>query len=218
MRILLLTDSLGCPRDETLVSNTWVDRILCKWSGKGAVIYTCCVHGLSASRIDVEYLREIRPDVIIMQIGIVDACRRALGKYEYEIVSRIPLIGNVAKKICGKYHYLFSTIRNVHYCSRKKFYEVVRQICEESIGKVFFLKIAAPGSGLIKKVYNVKKDVLVYNSIAETIPKLKVVDPYENRDPDTFLLSDGHHLNSLGNELLYKAVDDLISLEVKKKN
>lgn len=218
MRILLLTDSLGCPREETDVSDTWVDKILCKWSGKGVTFYTYCVHGLSASRIDVEYLREIQPDIIIMQIGIVDACRRALGKYEFEIVSRIPLVGNVVKKFCGKYHYLLSAVRNVHYCSRKKFYKAVNQICEESIGKVFFLKIALPGSDLVKKTYNVEKDVCAYNSIAGTIPKLKVVDPYGSRNPNAFLLSDGHHLNPLGNELLYKTVDDIISLEVGKSN
>ena len=218
MRVLLLTDSLGCPREETNVSDTWVDRILRKWSGKEVNFYTYCVHGLSASRIDVEYLREIQPDIIIMQIGIVDACRRALGKYEFEIVKRIPWMGNVVKKFCGKYHYVLSAVRNVHYCSRTRFFKVVSQICEESIGEVFFLKIALPGSDLVKKTYNVEKDVYAYNSIVGTIPKLKVVDPYGNRNPDTFLLSDGHHLNPLGNELLYKTVDDIIYRDVISMN
>lgn len=217
MRVLLLTDSLGCPREETRVSETWTDRIMTKWSGNGLVFYTYCIHGLSVSRIHLEYLREISPDVIIMQVGVVDACRRALGKYEFEVVSRIPVVSSIVKKICGKYHYFFTVVRNVHHCSQKKFFRILNQICEESIGSVYFIKIASPGNYLKEKFFRVEKDIPIYNSIAENISKLRIVDPYGNHNPDTFLLSDGHHLNLLGNELLYKAVDDIIGLEVKSK-
>ena len=139
MRVLLLTDSLGCPREETCVSETWTDRIMTKWSGNGLVFYTYCIHGLSVSRIHLEYLREISPDVIIMQVGVVDACRRALGKYEFEVVSRIPVVSSIVKKICGKYHYFFTVVRNVHHCSQKKFFRILNQICEESIGSLLYI-------------------------------------------------------------------------------
>ena len=79
MRILLITDSLGCPREEIAVYDTWTDRILSKWSSGKIHFYTLCKHGLAADDIDINYVKEISPDLIIMQIGIVDACPRALG-------------------------------------------------------------------------------------------------------------------------------------------
>lgn len=36
MIVLLITDSLGCPREEIAVYNTWIDRILSKWSSDGS--------------------------------------------------------------------------------------------------------------------------------------------------------------------------------------
>ena len=79
MRILLITDSLGCPREEIAVYDTLTDRILSKCSSGKIHFYTLCKHGLAADDIDINYEKEISPDLIIMQIGIVDACPRALG-------------------------------------------------------------------------------------------------------------------------------------------
>ena len=39
MRVLLITDSLGCPREEIGVKDTWTDRILTKWSSKNVHFY-----------------------------------------------------------------------------------------------------------------------------------------------------------------------------------
>lgn len=216
MRVLILTDSLGCPRKETHVSETWTDRIIKKWS-KDFIIYTYCVHGLSASKINLEYIKEISPDIIIMQIGIVDACRRALRSYEEELISRIPGVRTLIRKICSKFHYQFTVIRNIHDCSIKKFNSILNSICENTEGRKYFIRIAPAGHGLVKKVYNVKKDVATYNFVSQNIKGLEILDPYGRKNPESYLLPDGHHLNSLGNEMVYKSVDKILNIENEEK-
>ena len=217
MRILLLTDSLGCPRAETPVSNTWTDKILNKWSSQNIVFYTYCVHGLSASKIDLDYLQEISPDVIIMQIGIVDACRRALGRYEQEIISRIPGVRTIVRIICRRYHYLLTMLRNIHDCSPRKFLSILNMIQKNSAGVIYFIKIAPAGKIMLKKVFHIKKDIQTYNSIVQSVPKIKIIDPYDNKDPESLFLSDGHHLNALGNDLLFFKVNEIICSELNLK-
>lgn len=215
MRVLLLTDSLGCPRKETKVEDTWTDRIIKNWSREDVIFYTYCVHGLSASKIDLEYLDELSPDIIILQIGIVDACRRALINFEQEIVSKIPVLRTFVHFFCSKFHYQLTVVRNIHDCSVIKFYKVLCKIVNQAKGKVYFIKIAPAGEGLIKRVYHVVEDIKRYNNVTIKVKGLIKVDPYKSVNPELYLLQDGHHLNSLGNELLYRCVDSILKNEIK---
>lgn len=151
MRVLLITDSLGCPREEIGVKDTWTDRILTKWSSKNVHFYTYCKHGLVSKDIDINYVKEIEPDLIIIQVGIVDACRRALSRRELAIISHIPIVRRIVNIFCNKYHYMITRVRNVHYCTVDKFEESIRNIYNASSADFVFLSICSGGGGIAKE-------------------------------------------------------------------
>lgn len=213
MRILLLTDSLGCPRDEILVERTWTDRIIRKW-GDRATIYTLCRHGLTTASIDKNWINEIKPDYIVTQVGIVDACRRALGRKGLYVFQRIPIVGKLVNSFCSKHHYSITKHRNVHYASSKQFYDFFNDISKIEKVKIMYIDIAPPGNTMKKKVYNVENDIELYNKKVRSIKNLYSINPYEIVERiDDILLQDGHHLNETGQDMVFDSVDrELVSM------
>ena len=179
MRILLITDSLGCPREEIAVYDTWTDRILSKCSSGKIHFYTLCKHGLAADDIDINYVKEISPDLIIMQIGIVDACPRALGRKESWWIGRIPIVKSIVKRVCRRYHYVITRLRNKHYCSVKKFSNVIGKIKEGTVATLVFISIAPGGEGLRNKCYNLQRDIDRYNSSVKNRTDVLFLNPYK---------------------------------------
>lgn len=213
MRILLLTDSLGCPRPGTDVSLIWTDKILCRWSSNVNVIYTYCKHGLSAKMIDVEYIQEIAPNIIIAEFGIVDACRRALKRWEMSIISHIPGIDKQVKKFCSKHHYNLSSKRNIHHCNLDEFQNIVRAISKIP-QEFYFISIAPAGQEMREKAYNVDKDIVDYNNSVKMIDGVHWINPFEGIEASTFLLEDGHHLNAVGHSIVFDFINNILKEKI----
>lgn len=217
MRILLLTDSLGCPRKEIPVEKTWTNKLMNTFSSSDVIFYTYCEHGLSGQNVNINYIGEICPDIIICQLGIVDASRRALSKREQYIFSKIPIISKYINIFCRRYHYVLSKIRNIHYTSVEDFDSIMKEIADKT-RKLFFLEIAPPGKCLIEMTYNIEKDVEIYNNVMRLSvdSKFDFLTLYQDCNPDNILLNDGHHLNYLGNELVYGKVCEALNNYLKE--
>ena len=222
MRILLLTDSLGCPRPEIPVEKTWTYNIMESWH-KNYVFYTWCKHGLDSNDICVSIndIREIEPDIIICQIGIVDACRRALSKRELRLIARLPgVLRNGIRKFAEKNHYILTKKRNIHYNLPEKLVESIKLLIDTTKEKVIWIPIFG-GVSLEKKTFNLANDIKDYNrSVAEIDDeKLIIINPFREAEIEEILLADGHHLNFQGNKLVYKAINKLlIELENELKD
>lgn len=217
MRGLLLTDSLGCPREEINVADTWTDKFLTKWSNDNIHFYTYCEHGLASKDININYVKEIEPDLIIMQVGIVDASRRCLSRGELRVIQCIPIVRRIIRKICNEFHYAITRIRDVHYCSINKYEQIIRKIKDETGAEIVFIAIAPAGNGLVNKVYNIQYDIERYNSAVKAIPDIRFLNPYDGNVED-YILSDGHHLNLRGEEMVFKAVDKVIEKFIQGEN
>ena len=211
MRVLIITDSLGCPRVETDVTETWVDQILRNKKGSNFYFYTYCVHGLYFQLVPLNYVIELNPDLIIIQMGVVDACRRTISRNINRVISRIPVIRGLAHYIQHKFHYEITKRANIH----STFPEAVKKICEEILtqvkSKIWFICIA-PASGIMKKkVYNFEDDVRTYNGIfqelaAKYVDRVQYINPYIGECPENLFLQDGHHLERRGIKCVYDAV------------
>jgi len=215
MRVLLITDSLGCPRPEIDVKHTWTNKILSKYSNK-VEVYTYCYPGLSADDININYVKFLKPDLIVLQVGVVDACRRALSRNELFVIRHIPIIKRLVGHFCKKWHYTITKIRNVHYLSEEKFKNIILKIKEETNAHMLFISIAPAGKGLTSKVYNVSGDIVKYNDAVQDIVGLKILNPY-TECVDKYILSDGHHLNIKGNLDVFCAVDAAIETYLQEK-
>ena len=211
IRVFILTDSLGCPRAEINVKDTWVDKLLCARSSENEVFYTYCKPGLQASLIDIPYLREYEPDIMICQFGIVDACRRALTNRELGLIKRFPYVRNWVNRFCKKHHYMLTRNRDIHYSSLELFREVVENLIDSMPNtKIYFLEIAPPGPFLIDSVFSVEDDVRKYNDVLKLNSKGNACFVELYNDSKEYLLTDGHHLNIWGNDMVYRKTVQII--------
>ena len=206
MRVLILTDSLGCPRKEIGVASTWTEMVLSDLIKDGITVYTYCTHGLSAKMIDLEYVADLKPDIIISQYGIVDACRRVMSRTTLSVVSRIPKVSGVVREFCDNNHYKLSSIRELHYCKVGDFGKITQKISELAGTAFLFVAIAPAGARMKKKAYMIENDIDAYNTAARDIAGVTFIDPYRNQDVQGLLLHDGHHLTEAGHALVHRAV------------
>ncbi len=210
MRVLLLTDSLGCPRTQIHVEKTWTDRII-KTYKESISFYTMCIHGLSVRNIDFDYIKELELDLIICQIGIVDASRRALKKNEVQYMKKVPYLSEWAHDFCSNNHYKMTKLRNIHDASEKQFNEAIIKLSSLS-KRICLIRIAPAGSFMIEKVYNIENDIEAYNSVMyrNQNENISIINPYANHERTSYQLDDGHHLNEFGEELVYTSVSNYL--------
>ena len=154
VRVLLLTDSLGCPRVETDVTNTWTEKVVREFSGNKLYFYTYCVHGLSTKTIPIEYIYEIKPDLMIVQVGIVDACRRAMPQNIEKIIRHIPLFSKIIRYFCRMWHFEITKFFNIHYSTSSELLYLFEDILKKMTCTVLFIPIAPAGTIMKQKVYH----------------------------------------------------------------
>lgn len=209
-RVFILTDSLGCPRKEIKINETWVDKLL-NARADSEIFFTYCKPGLEAKVIDVGYIKAFEPDIMICQFGIVDACKRALSRREFKLISFFPYIRDWVHSFCKKNHYILTKYRKIHYTPLAKFREMIKTLVDSMPNtEIYFLEIAPPGPFLLDTVFGVDDDVKKYNDVLKKTCQQNVtfVSLYDNETD--YLLDDGHHLNIKGNDLVYRKIMTLL--------
>jgi hypothetical protein len=224
-RLNIITDSLGMPREVTTPAQTWTELISEKYKGN-FIIKQFLRRNLSIEDI-VSYLPDYvtywTPDILIIQIGIVDCCRRAMSKKMRDILDlmsrlRLSRIANIVHKHCRRKHYAITKKKNIHYCDPKQFYDCICKIVTEARREknciIAMIAIAAPCYELVEKTYGSIQDAQIYNAVLEQAAKdmhFTVINPYENEEAENIVLVDGHHLTERGHELVEEAVDNFLA-------
>jgi lysophospholipase L1-like esterase len=220
MRILIVTDSLGIPREGLNVDDVWVFRLIEYFRHKHQII-THLQPGLSSG--DILRLREnlfemYKPNLVIFQIGIVDCCRRAMPKDFLKIISKFNALSKIIHRFVKKYHYELTKFFNIHYVDLaefRKFLSYVQNVADSNSIKIVFIAIAPPGRALKINTFSIVKDVQEYNESIRKAAGERVLylNPYASFDALTFLNEDdGHHLNKRGNDLVYEELKKQIRM------
>lgn len=212
-RILIITDSLGCPRKKVAPDKTWTEKIISKYGGE-VLIYTYCIYGLKCTDIPFGWIQFLRPNIIICQFGICDACRRATPEKVLKIFQKFQKAGKVYQCFASKYHYYLTKFWNIHYTDISTFEAFVKKLCDLHQTYVAFIPIAPVGEYLINKSFGILSDVKEYNRVLKKYTNrhnITVLSVYNGvKANDIILKEDGHHLNIKGNELVYNAVSQYI--------
>ncbi len=209
-RMCIIADSLGIARSEDgiKVTDTWTNKLIEKYSGSFN-IYTLIKHGLSVKMNLIEEAVQYKPDIVVCQVGVVDACRRPLKSRENWICDHLGAVGKVVRKYTRKHHFELTKKRNIHITDIDTFKAGIARLSQNGEIKVIFIAIAPPGDFLLNEAYNVKEDIEEYNqNIRElTNDRFLFVDPYEGEDIEKYQLkNDGHHLTVYGNRIVYEKV------------
>ena len=216
MRIVIVTDSLGIPRDYLPIEDCWVDKFYSRHNEDK--IYTLMLPGLSIKKI-YEYRDKImnlyNPDIIIFHFGIVDASRRALPDTLSIVISKIKLFSRILRPLISKYHYLLTKLFNIHRVRPDKFIYYLNEIMSLKSEKtdIYFISIAPSGEFLINKTFNIKNDINLYNDLIKSVcisSDIKFINPYRNYKSEQIVNpNDGHHLTTFSHDLVDKALIEI---------
>lgn len=167
-------------------------------------------------------------DFVVIQAGIVDASRRIMKRgLEWRIES-LPFIGQFYKKFASIFRAKLTRLYNYHYVSACAFYHNVISICDDIYtanpnAKIIWIAIAPAGESLASKIYAIKQDIELYNSILAQCAAQKhfeILNPYTGHNAKQITIQDGHHLSAFGHKLVYQALKNNLKtyLSHKSKN
>ena len=208
-RILVISDSLGLPRENpdgmVYYHETWPSLLKQNFE---------VVHlGIEGATIDMlvsqaGYYRFCKPDIIIVQSGIVDCAPRTLSKKEKEFWLNFPIINKVVFRLITKFPSQIRNYRKISLTSPEQFKFQLNKLKDLFNEKpLYFISIAKAHNNYDKLVPGVSNKIKAFNLILESVAKSNFISL--NNMPDEFISSDYHHLNTKGhsyisNQLLEK--------------
>ena len=170
----------------------------------------------SADYLD-EHVRPLAPDLIVLQVGVVDCTPRIFSARErglLKIMQRTPLIKMVSSRIiacASKNRYKITRARRLPYVRPLDFKSNIIAFLEEarltnSATDILIINIAKPGGLYLSRNYNALSQVGIYNSILNEIAdqfSAAVIDLYSftSGNPGA-LLADGYHINAMAHRFL----------------
>ncbi|MCX2745192.1 SGNH/GDSL hydrolase family protein [Mangrovivirga sp. M17] len=209
-RILVLTDSLGLPRElpETCeFEDTWPYLLKEKF-----LVHQVSIGGGTINDLfrQVSYHKMFKPDIVIIQSGIVDCAPRSLNHFELDFIKRVPFISNIILKLIKKNSKILRKVRGVRYTPPKEFQKKLSQIkMILNDSEIYPLSILPSSEDYEKKVPGITHSIAKYNSILKELYLDKFIDL--NDIPREFIMSDSIHLNSKGQKYIYELILERLS-------
>lgn len=202
-KVLVLTDSLGLPREKPEVcayEQTW--PVLLKQNSDFIVHQVSIGGGTSSDLVrQIEYHQSFNPDIVIVQVGIVDCAPRFMTRLELEIVKKIPFLGR--KLIKSLNNNTVRKFRNISYCSPKAFENNINKIQHAFKDKeVFFIGILPAADTYESILPGISANIKLYNKILSGQQGFLPMDLI----PSSCIMSDHHHLNANGHTFVYSKI------------
>lgn len=218
-KVLVITDSLGLPRPEPellMDEDCWSHKIA---KLDGIDVYHYMRGGYSTKKLAKElkgYLSGYKPDIILLQIGIVDCAPRALGSLELKLISKIPVISKWIHFLVKKYRAEIIRRRKITYVPPSKFEKNLTKFKQHFEGAdIFALPIAPANKSYIAHSPGIEKNIVDYNEILKRL--FTELNPYENTDPERIFMIDNHHLNKYGHLVVYERVANFLDTLIQSK-
>lgn len=213
-KILLLTDSLGVPRTapEPLSDDAcWVYRLLDEVQGRFRVRLSM-VPGLDSDQLLAMarlYHAAIAPDIVVLQVGIVDCYPRALRRGELRLVQRLPApLSRWIHALLRRFHARIVAWRDIRYVPPERFRRNLEAVAALFPGASFrVLPIAPATAEYRRKNPLVEASIARYNALlAEVFGAGFLRGCYEGVEPEAVVTSDNHHLSASGHQRVLDAV------------
>jgi hypothetical protein len=207
-KILVITDSLGLPRTEPQSVNdseAWPHMLANHVEHE---VYTFTRGGATSSDIVRElggYLGAYTPDIVIVQIGIVDCAPRALTRRELKVVSVLPVIGKLVNRVVKRFRKNIVMARKITYTNKNEFklnVELIKEAFNNS--EVYFVSILSALEDYEEYNPGVSDNIADYNKILGE--QGNYISPYRPENLDAITMSDFHHLNKNGHKIVFNAV------------
>lgn len=234
-RITIITDSLGLPRTCTDISLTWSDRFMqfvadstnantigkqTIGGGGGNIIYFSPMRwrhtgDVLGQREDLLVFRH--NDIVILQVGIVEASRRIMPRRWEKLLMISPLVYEVYLFFARKLMKFLTSLYALHFVSpqifKKNIYKIHKEIKSANPkARICWIAIAPAGQKLRQKISFIQQDIDLYNEILRQCAmelKFSFLNPYNNLsllEQEELTIADGHHLSGFGHSKVFESI------------
>lgn len=211
-KVLFITDSLGLPRlnpEPVYDEQSWPNIVASELEGNYR-FYFYTVAGLHTAMLRQALAFQVgafKPDIIVLQVGIVDCSPRALKENERKVLQRLPgTIANVIHKYIKKNYSSIVKARNITYVDLDSFLNNLQAINEYFKGvKFIVIPIAPSNSKYEHKNPLIREYIANYNAVLKDVFNDGFVEQlWQDKDTEKLFLSDNHHLSVYGNSVVAK--------------
>lgn len=214
-KVLFLTDSLGTPRlvpSPVFDDDVWTYRVVASQRARIAPFFYT-LNGLHTGLMRqglANVLGAFRPEIVILQIGIVDCAPKALKENELKVVTRLPAVLNrpIHRFVKRNYQALVK-LRDITYVSRDDFRANLRAVAEHfSRASFVVVPIGPPNTAYKAKNPLMERNIGDYNDVlASVFGDAFAAEIYAGVDLEAFYLADNHHLSPHGHRTVAERVE-----------
>lgn len=225
MRILIVTDSLGAPRkvkgEVIFYEETWVYKLTKLFMNHEHEVISMTLNGLDSKELLAlvkEKLLLYNIELVIFQYGIVDCAPRVLSK-NFILIFTFLKLSKYIQKIISKHHAFLTNIIKLEYVPIKEFDNntiAIYKLFSDIKVKVINLPIAPACKAYIQKSPRISYNISLYNQILMRNTDLIFDDIYSNIDTEKIFLSDLHHLNSYGHDIVFNYLENNLKKLINK--
>lgn len=219
--ILIIGDSTSLPREEVKYICTWpylIQKLFPTFTIENNSMWgntTGCLEGKNS-------LEWYNPEIVIIQLGIVDCAPRLLSNFERKILSALPSRVGKGYSIINKLFRKRSLKKA--YISANQFKKNIENFISRAenidVRKIFFISILDSGEKYANKNPKAQEAIDMYNNIlinciekSDICEFVKIKDINEKVDEHT--LKDGFHYNDIGHGLVCLALKERIENYIK---
>lgn len=209
-RILVLSDSLGLPRDEpqeVLYEQTWPSLL----AQSGHTVLQSSLGGATSFDLmrQAVYLKMFLPDVVVLQVGIVDCAPRALSYHENIIYNYWWLTRKILGRLMMYFGPRIRNWRNIAYVKPENFCENLQKIRSSlSQSRIYAVGILPASDQYEQALPRIQQRVAQYNGLLHELFGAGYIDM--NSMPAEGIMSDFHHPNAIGHSFLFEKIKEAI--------
>jgi lysophospholipase L1-like esterase len=220
-KVLIIADSMAMPSENVKYEDTWIFKV--KESFKNIHFIDRSRRGTTTDRLiqegggyknvkgGADLLEYYKPDIVIIQLGLVDCSPRLVNRDALciKIINRLPIfLKNRYYLLKKRYSYrkpenAYVSI-NQFYSNYENFIQRARNLKTNIIG----ITIAPVAENFIEKSPYIIDSITKYNhalSKLEVNENFKLINPF--KDPQlSNLFVDEMHFNAYGNDLIFNAL------------
>ncbi|MDP5028535.1 MAG: hypothetical protein NWQ14_09955 [Flavobacterium sp.] len=215
MKIVLCNgDSLGMPRESVLFEDTWFFKL----SNNLPKEKFYCINNFRRANTtnalaSKDFLENYNPNIIIVQLGIVDCAPRIYNTNSIiiKIINRLPIFfKDFFWLISKKYKKRSQENAEVTLYKFKKNIEDFVERCKVlGVDRCIFIKIQIPGQVMIKKNPEIIESITQYNKVYDEFEALysfvKVLNPLSEGN-ENWYIDDGYHVNKNGFQQVFDSL------------
>lgn len=231
-KVMCVGDSTSLPGHDNSYEDTWFYRLTREFinfdfinvfrRGITTEILVTEGGGYDQFPMGADCLEFYDPNMVILNLGIVDCAPRLLNRVDNLILRCLP---NIAKRFFIKGIKKIKTRKASNtLVSQQQFeYNLINYIERCLLKKVemlILISIPVPDERMVKKNPNIIKNVEEFNKIlcnmAEKYFFIKSISPLDSRNYDKVIFEDGYHPNPLGNDIVFQELKEVINDNINK--